>query len=135
MCKTGPACKPAIFPSQCPHLEQALGDFEVGSFCLAGHLRVAGFGHALGECVDGCASIQTAPLMRPLGVVALKVFIEHRLHLVDGLKPGAPPLDPEMLIKRNRCLRPTGFFAVTVVCGWRAPRMYPFRRRVLCFDG
>jgi hypothetical protein len=45
--------------------------------------------------------------MRPLGVVALKVFIKHGLHLLDGLEPGAPPLDPEMLVEQR---------AVEVLC-------------------
>jgi hypothetical protein len=42
-------------------LKQASGGFEFGSFCLAGHLRVAGFWHAFGECADGCAPIHAAP--------------------------------------------------------------------------
>jgi hypothetical protein len=39
--------------------------------------------------------------MGPLGVVALKVFIEHGLHLLNGLEPGAPSLDPEMLVEQR----------------------------------
>jgi hypothetical protein len=80
-------------------LKEASGGFEFGSFCLAGHLRVASFWHALGECADGCAPIHAAPLMGPLGVVALKVVIKHRLNLRDGFKLGAPSLEPEMLVE------------------------------------
>lgn len=82
-------------------MKQASGGFELGSFCLAGHLHVAGVGHALGECADGRAPMHAAPLMGPLGVVALKVIIKDSLHLLDGLKPGAPPLDPEMLVEQG----------------------------------
>ena len=82
-------------------MKQASGGFEFGSLCLAGYLRVAGFWHALRECADGRATIHAAPLMGPLGVVALEVFIEHRLHFLIGLKPGAPPLDPEMLVEQR----------------------------------
>ncbi|MCA3381845.1 MAG: hypothetical protein ING08_16550 [Roseomonas sp.] len=39
--------------------------------------------------------------MGPLGVVALKVVIEHGLHLLDGLESGAPPLNPEMLVEQR----------------------------------
>jgi hypothetical protein len=39
--------------------------------------------------------------MGPLGVVGLEVFIEHRLDLVDGLKSGALPLNPVMLIEQG----------------------------------
>jgi hypothetical protein len=39
--------------------------------------------------------------MRPLGVVVLKVVIEHRLHLLAGFKPGAPSLDPEILVEQG----------------------------------
>ena len=82
-------------------MKRASGDFEFGSFRLAGHRRVAGFLYALGECPDGRAPIHAAPLMGPLGVVALKVVIEHGLHLLNGLKPGAPSLDPEMLVEQR----------------------------------
>ena len=39
--------------------------------------------------------------MWPLGIVALKVVIEHGLHLLDGFKPGAPSLDPEILVEQG----------------------------------
>ncbi len=39
--------------------------------------------------------------MGPPGVLAPEVFIQHRLHLLDGFKPGAPTLDPEMLVKQG----------------------------------
>ena len=35
------------------------------------------------------------------GVVALEVVIEHRLHLLDSFKPGAPSLDPEILVEQG----------------------------------
>jgi hypothetical protein len=35
------------------------------------------------------------------GVVALELVIEHRLHLLDGFKPGAPSLNPEMLVEQR----------------------------------
>lgn len=82
-------------------MKQTSGGFESDSFCLAGHLRVAGFWHALGNGADGRSPIHAAPLMGPLSVVALKVFIEHRLHLLNAFKPGAASLDPEMLIKQG----------------------------------
>ena len=37
----------------------------------------------------------------PLGVVDLEVVIKHGLHLVDGFKPGTPPLDPKMLVEQR----------------------------------
>jgi hypothetical protein len=39
--------------------------------------------------------------MGPLGVVALKVVIEHGLHLLDVLKLGVPPFNPEMLVEQS----------------------------------
>ncbi len=79
-------------------MKRASGDFEFGSFRLAGHRRVAGFLYALGECPEGRTPIHAAPLMGPLGVVALKVCVEHGLHLLNGLKPSAPPLDPALAV-------------------------------------
>ena len=38
--------------------------------------------------------------MGPPIIVALKVVIEHRMHLLDGFKLGAPSLDPEMLVEK-----------------------------------
>jgi len=37
--------------------------------------------------------------MRSLGIVLDEVKVEHGLHLVDGLEPGAAALDPEMLVE------------------------------------
>jgi hypothetical protein len=82
-------------------VKQGSGGLEFGSFCLAGHLRVAGFRHSLSECAAGRTPIHAAPLMGPPGVLAPEVFIQHRLHLLDGFKPGAPALDPEMLVKQD----------------------------------
>jgi hypothetical protein len=39
--------------------------------------------------------------MGPPGVVAREVVIEHRLQLLDGFKPGATSLDPEMLVEQG----------------------------------
>jgi hypothetical protein len=68
---------------------------------LAGHLLGAGFWHTLGQGADGRSPIHAAPLMGPLSVVALKLFIEHRLRLLNSLESSAPPLNPEMLIKQG----------------------------------
>ncbi len=35
------------------------------------------------------------------GVVVLELVIEQRLHLLNGLKPSAPPLNPEMLVEQG----------------------------------
>ena len=35
------------------------------------------------------------------GVVTSEVVIEHRLHLLDGFKPDAPSLDPEILVEQG----------------------------------
>jgi hypothetical protein len=37
--------------------------------------------------------------MGPPGVVAPEVFIQHRLHFLNGFKSGAPSLEPEMLVE------------------------------------
>ena len=39
--------------------------------------------------------------MGPSGVLAPEVFIQDRMHLLDGFKPIAPSLDPEMLVKQG----------------------------------
>ncbi len=80
-------------------MKQGSGGLEFGSFCLAGHLRVAGFWHSLSECADGDTPIHAAPLIGELGIVSLEVIVEHGLHLLDGLEPGAPSLEPEMLVE------------------------------------
>ncbi len=61
----------------------------------------AGFRHAFGKGADGRAPIHAAPLMEPSSVEAREVVIEHRLHFLDGFKPGAPSLNPEMLINQG----------------------------------
>ena len=58
----------------------------------------AGFRDAFGKGADGRAPIHAALLMGSAGVVALELVIEHRLHLFNGFKPGAPSLEPEMLV-------------------------------------
>ena len=69
-------------------MQRAPSGFEFGSFRLAGYLRVAGFWHTVVKGADGRTPIHAAPLMGPPSVVALELVIEHRLHLLDGLKPG-----------------------------------------------
>ena len=61
----------------------------------------AGFRHAFGKGADGRAPIHAAPLMGSPGVVVLELVIEHRLHLLDSFKPGAPSLDPEILVEQG----------------------------------
>ncbi len=67
--------------------------------------------------------------MGPPIIVALEVVIEHRLHLLDGFKPGAPSLDPEILVEQGAVVafkdagRATLSFVVIVVV---------FRVRGLC---
>jgi hypothetical protein len=82
-------------------VKRASRGFEFGSLSLAGYLRVADFWRSLGECADGHAPIHAAPLMRPSHIVALQVIVQHGLHLLDGLEPGAPPLNPEMLVEQG----------------------------------
>ncbi|MCA3345031.1 MAG: hypothetical protein ING24_21670 [Roseomonas sp.] len=82
-------------------MKRASGGFEFGGFSLAGHRRVADFRHSLGKGENGLAPIHAAPLMGSPGVVVLELAIEHRMHLLDGFKPGAPSLDPEMLVEQG----------------------------------
>ena len=42
-----------------------------------------------------------ASLVRPPGVVADHVGIEHGLHLLDGLEPGLAAFDPEVLVEKG----------------------------------
>ena len=39
--------------------------------------------------------------MRSLGIVVDEVLVEHGLHLLDGLKPGASTFDAEMLVEKR----------------------------------
>jgi hypothetical protein len=48
------------FLRHCPRLKQASGGFEFGSFRLAGHLRVTGFGLALSKGAGGRAPLHFA---------------------------------------------------------------------------
>jgi hypothetical protein len=59
-----------------------------------------GFGDAGDE--DGLwgSAVHAAALVGPLGVVAYQIVIEDGLHLADGLEPGAPPFDPEVLVEQ-----------------------------------
>jgi len=59
----------------------------------------AGFRHAFGKGADGRTPIHAAPLIGSPGVVVLELVIEHGLHFLNGFKPGAPSLEPEMLVE------------------------------------
>lgn len=61
----------------------------------------AGFRHAFGKGADGRTPIHAAPLIGSPGVVVLELVIEHGLHLLNALKPGAPSLDPEMFVEQR----------------------------------
>lgn len=61
----------------------------------------AGFRHAFGRGADGRAPIHAAPLMGSPGVVVLELVIDQRLHLLNGLEPSSPPLNPEMLVEQR----------------------------------
>ena len=39
--------------------------------------------------------------MRPLGVVADQVGVQHPLHLLDGFEPGLAALDAEVLVEQR----------------------------------
>ena len=39
--------------------------------------------------------------MRSLGIVVDEILVEHGLHLLEGLKPGAAALDAEMLVEQG----------------------------------
>ena len=43
--------------------------------------------------------------MRPFVIVAFKVAVEDRLHFFDGVEPGAPAFDPEVLVQ-ERAVQP-----------------------------
>lgn len=45
--------------------------------------------------------MHAAALVRPLGIIGLQVAVERDLHLVDGLEPGAPAFDPEVLVEQG----------------------------------
>jgi hypothetical protein len=47
------------------------------------------------------AAVHAAALVRPSVIVALEVGIKHHLHLRDGLEPGAPALDAEVLVEQG----------------------------------
>ena len=58
-------------------------------------------GQAFGEGLGGGAAGHAAALMRPSVIVAVEVGVENRLHLLDGLEPGAPAFDPEVLVEQG----------------------------------
>ena len=72
-----------------------------GSFRLAGHLRIAGFRHSVSKRAAGRTPIHAAPRMGSPDVVTSEVVIEHRLHFLNGFKPGVPSLDPEILVEQG----------------------------------
>jgi hypothetical protein len=57
--------------------------------------------------------------VRPAVIVAVEIGIENRLHLLDGLEPGAPAFDAEVLVEEVRCRRST----MPLVCGERTRLM------------
>ncbi len=46
------------------------------------------------------SSVHAAALVRPSGIVAYEVVVGVDLHLTNCLEPGAPPFDPEVLVKQ-----------------------------------
>lgn len=58
-------------------MKQASGGFNLGSFCLAGHLSVDEFRHAFVKGTDGPAPSHAAPVMGAPSVVVLEVWIKH----------------------------------------------------------
>jgi hypothetical protein len=64
-----------------------------------GHLL--GFRDALKEGLERRSAVHAPALMGPLAIVCNHVFVEHGLHLVDGLKPCAAALDTEMLVQQR----------------------------------
>lgn len=58
-------------------------------------------GQAFGEGLGGGAATHAAALVRPAMMVAVEIGVENRLHLLDGLEPGAPAFDPEVLVEQG----------------------------------
>jgi hypothetical protein len=64
-------------------------------------LRVVVGGNAVEESPVWRAAIHAAALVGSLVVVGDEVGVERRLHLLDGLKPGAPSFDAEVLVEQR----------------------------------
>jgi hypothetical protein len=60
-----------------------------------------GAGQAFGEGLGEGGAAHAAALVRPAMIVAVEAEVENRLHLLDGLEPGAPALDPEVLVEQG----------------------------------
>lgn len=56
---------------------------------------------AIDEGLKRGSSVHVAALMGAPGVVCNEPIIEHGLHLLDGLEPGSPPLDTEVLVEHG----------------------------------
>ena len=59
------------------------------------------FGQSVGEGLLGRSAVHVSALVWPSGVVGDHIGIERGLHLVDGLEPGAPSFDAEMLVEQG----------------------------------
>jgi hypothetical protein len=67
-------------------------------FLLLFRLR---FGQAGDEDGLWCPAVHATALVGTFRVVAGEVVVENRLHLADGLEPGAPAFDPEVLVEQG----------------------------------
>ena len=87
------------------HLTVPLGALRLGGFagfwCGRGVLLGWGGWQAFGEGLGWGAAFHAAALVRPAVIVAVEVDIENRLHLLDGLEPGAPAFDAEVLVEQR----------------------------------
>lgn len=64
-------------------------------------LAVRGFGQAVDEGCCGCSAVHVAALMGPALIVSDEEFVEHGLHLLDGLEPGPASLNAEVLVEQR----------------------------------
>src|SRR5262249_3630177 len=56
---------------------------------------------AIGEGARRRSPVHAAPLGGATLIVAQKMGVENRLHLLDGFEPGAASLDPEVLVEQR----------------------------------
>ena len=54
-----------------------------------------------GEDSDRRPAVHAASLMWASGVVGDEVIVQHLLHLVNGLEPGAPAFDTEVFVEEG----------------------------------
>ena len=62
---------------------------------------LGGLWQAVLEGLRGRAAVHAAALVRSLVIVDHQVVVEHALHLLDGFEPGAPALDPKVLVEQR----------------------------------